>query len=201
MARYYCIFMEGKMIIGTHQRDAVRLPFVQHWTAGRPTQEAVAALWWAPEGLHMQAAMSDSSIKNKSTGPKQKTWEQGDVVEFFVKPLSDKPHYFEFHVTPHNVLLDLRIPSADSVQEGWESRYHYKSRARSRTRVASGFWTAFLSVPWESLDMQPEEGHRLQVAVCRYNYGSSGAIEYSSTAPLSTLSYHRPWEWHRATLN
>ncbi len=203
MARHYSFFMESKVIVSKNVKESSRCALRQNWSAAVPSQNGVAVFSWSSQGLTARVAMSDKSISNNALGPKEKTWELGDVVEFFVKP-SGGSQYYEFHVTPHNVLLDLRIESADKVAEAWERRYQYQSLAKSRTMVSEGAWLAHLFVPWSAIGIKPAPGTEFSFAVCRYNYlnynKNSHNIEYSSTASLTQLNYHRPWEWQVAVL-
>ena len=195
--------MESKITISRKIGESSKIVLRQHWGNSTPEQGAAAVFVWSDKGLQVRVAMADQAINNTATGLKQKTWELGDVAEIFIKPVAEDSAYYEFHVTPQNVILDLAIQSADKVSNAWQDRHQYQSKARSRTMISKGSWVAQLFIPWEALSFKPQMGCEMKLAVCRYNYfdaKDNSKIEYSSSAPLSELNYHRPWEWNTAVL-
>ena len=55
------------------------------------------------------ALFHDSDIFNTAKVNNERTWTTGDVCEFFIQP-AGQDDYFEFHVTPEGITLQLHLP-------------------------------------------------------------------------------------------
>ena len=187
--------------------DCQAMPLRQHWISATAMPREGAQAWagWNAFGLCLYAEMVDSDIFTKGTADNQPFWELGDTCEFFIKPGAEQPSYWEIHVTPNDLLLDLRVPERDAYLLGSPS-FAEASQAVSHARKLGRayperqLWTAELWVPWSTLgvDSMPGAQASWSLAVCRYNYTRPQEDpEYSATAALTKLSYHRHEEYHR----
>lgn len=182
------------------------LPFRQHWVSPSAMPHEPARAWagWNKFGLCLYAEMTDYDIFTRGTADNQPFWELGDTCEFFIKPGWDQPSYWEIHVTPNNLILDLRIPDRDAYMKGsptFAEVIQAESQARKLGRVflEKQLWTAELWVPWATFGVAGVPGPEVSwgLAVCRYSYTRPRQEpEYSSTAALTKLSYHRHEEYH-----
>jgi hypothetical protein len=159
---------------------------------------------WRPDSLLLFAELTDRDIFSAATGMNQRMWELGDTFEMFLRP-ADRTAYVEFHVTPNNQRLQLRIPSAGALR---------------RARAANVFdefllrGNVFHSVTW----VQPENqkwfvhaaipaiavcgrarlnaGSRWHFSFSRYDYTRGGSEPViSSTSPHAAADFHRQQEW------
>lgn len=171
-----------------------------HWVGSIPKESGHARVYWDNEFLYVEAELFDSDIFNTATFPDQRMWELGDAFEVFIHPDRARKNYFEFQVTPENLLLNLALTSAEKKDEGWKNRADFKSGATARVEKGTSLWKPKINIPWADLGIVPGEGKELGFAACRYNYtrgggGTLGTPECSSTAPFSAFSFHRPEEF------
>ena len=188
-------------------RACEALPLGQFWKGEDrfPEEAGVAYAGATGQGLSFYVHLLDSDIFSRATGDEQKMPALGDVVEIFVKAGSDRPDYWEIHVTPNDFLLDIHIPDRTRISKGgtitWEQVEPFvppASGAARRVAVTDSAWSVEVTVPWSAFgrDAPPAPGSVWKFAVCRYNY--SGGLEdpeLSSTAHLTELNFHRHEEY------
>jgi len=154
--------------------------------------------------LYIGADLDDKDIYALKTQHNSTTWED-DVFEVFLKPRRDLPHYYEFHVTPANVNLELFIPRRKS---GSIERFFFRSGMRSAVTVRGTLndwqdvddgWTVEMAIPFAAFARTagvPRPGEEWQVAFCRFDYSCHlpaelpDGVECSSSAHLSVRSFH-----------
>ena len=182
----------------------------QGWRAELEPEFAPAQVQvgWRESALMVFAELTDQDIYSAATGSNQRTWELGDTFEIFLRP-DEQQEYFEFHVTPKNQRLQLKIPSSEALV-----------RARATNDFKSLFLTdqPFLSATW----VQPENnkwfvyaiipaltvcrqarlstGSRWLFSFSRYDYtrGNPEPV-ISSTSPHAVADFHRQQEWGELT--
>lgn len=157
--------------------------------------------------LHVDAIFHGNAPRNRATRLNERTWELGDVFEFFLLS-EDGDAYLEIHVTPENQRLQLRWPSNGLT------RVHAKKQKLeeflvpdphwvvSRTKIEDEKWSTHLSVPAHHCPVSRlRAGQRFRAAVCRYHYpaGSSEPV-LSTTALLPQPGFHQPQHWHELVL-
>jgi hypothetical protein len=179
----------------------------QYWESPTafPKEPALARIGWNSFGLCAYVELVDNDIFTNATADNQRFWELGDTCEFFIKPGKAQPMYREIHVSPNDLKLDIQIPDREAYQQGkisWEEILRNDSHCHKLGRILPGAkaWTAELWVPWTSLGVSACPGPLADwsLAVCRYNYTRGIADpEYSATAFLAKLSYHRYEEFHQ----
>jgi hypothetical protein len=184
-------------------RECEPLPLVQWWQGGAraPVEGGVCYVGCDPRGLWFYAYLEDSSITTRARRDNEKMWELGDTVEFFVKPGEGREDYWEVHVTPNDLIMDILIPSRERYFAGeipWDDVVAAESGSAKRVWVsaAEDRWAVELCIPWAAVGYEavPGAGTVWQVAVCRYNYSEgpgAGSLELSSTAHLTELNFHR----------
>jgi hypothetical protein len=184
-------------------RDCEALHLVQWWKgAGHtPLEGGVCYVGHDQQGLWFYVCLDDGSVYTRARRDNEKMWELGDTVEFFVKPGEDREDYWEVHVTPNDLIMDILIPSRDEYFADvitWEDVVVADSGSTRRVQVtaAENRWAVELCIPWTAFGREtvPEAGSVWQIAVCRYNYSEGpgdGNLEVSSTALLTELNFHR----------
>ena len=188
-------------------RTVAQLQLRQFWLGPEcmPAERAVAYVFRTDQGLSFYVWMEDSCIFTEARNHNQKMWQLGDVVEFFVKPGTDRADYWEIHLTPNNLIMDIHIPSREGLLGGaipWEQVISADSEATTRVVCSpeGSCWAAGICIPWQAFGAPgpPVPGALWQVAVCRYN--SPGTLgeepELSSTALLRGRGFHRYEDYH-----
>jgi len=182
------------------------LPLLQHWLApGRvPKEQGTARVGRNAEGLWFHVRLEDGDILTTATEDNQCMWQLGDVVEFFVKPGVERPDYWEIHITPNGLIMDIHIPERAGLVSGeisWAQVIAADSRSRKwvKSVPGQGVWAVELCVPWATFGVSgvPEPGTTWQFAVCRYNCtGGLEDPELSSTAHYTQPGFHRYEDYH-----
>ena len=170
-------------------------PLTLQQREGKPTVESgKATLSFDGKNIVLIADLTDSDIGNSATHNNERTWTTGDVIEFFFQPAGRKD-YYEFHVTPNNITLQLHIPSVEELRKTPFEDKFFESHFKTKVKVENGRWTARMEIPAASLGGNVQmTGCRF--AVCRYNYNKKWSEpELTSSTPLPT-SFHSPDEWH-----
>lgn len=170
----------------------------QNWLGPEQMPEEGACAYVGREGsaLCFYIRLVDSLIYTEAERDNDRMWTLGDTVEFFIKPGVERNDYWELHVAPNDLIMDIYIPSREKFTQGeitWEEVVASCSGASKRVEVMDGSWAVELKVPWTAfgLEVAPPPGTVWQFAVCRYNYpGKLKDPEHSSTAPLTEAGFH-----------
>jgi len=142
-----------------------------------------AAIW-------IYAALSDRSPANSASEPNERTWQMGDVFEIFVAP-GPAGTYHEFHVTPENQTLQLKIEDYPT-QENFEASKLAPGPLWSTTFHTPGLWHVFASFP-VALSADQDRGF---FSFSRYDYQPDlEAPILSSTSPHRNSNFHKRAEW------
>lgn len=160
---------------------------------------------WADSSLFVYAELTDDDIFNPILELNSPAHQHGDVFEIFLRPL-EQTSYFEFHVTPQNQKLQLRIPSPEAFR-GWERERglpekwlisHRVIETRVRIHARESKWWVLAAIPFGLVAevKRPRTGSQWLFSFSRYDYtrGQPSPV-LSSTSPHQELSFHRQHEW------
>ena len=175
------------------------VPMLQWWVAPNhePDEGGVAYVGYSATGLCFYVWLEDTSIYTEAREDEEKMWTLGDTVEFFIKQGEERLDYWEVHVTPNDLIMDIHIPSREKLSNDiWEEVLAPDSGSAKRVQVmkAENAWAVELCVPWTAFGIEtaPAPGTAWQFNVGRYNYpGRLKDEENSSTAHLTAGRFHR----------
>jgi hypothetical protein len=173
-----------------------------------PFQGGRVALAHDTNFLYVVAELEDLDIYNAATQFNEKTWQTGDVFEIFLKP-ENQQTYFEFHVTPENQNLQLRLNRHPILpkemrgrKQGFRSRLITQRVMHSQTEMLpeQNRWRLLASIPLNEV----VEGRTWSkedvwlVSFCRYDY-TRGKEEpvLSSTSIHTKVDFHDQSAWRR----
>jgi hypothetical protein len=186
-------------------RASEPLQLMQWWEdAGHmPDESGVSYVGYSSDGLCFYACLEDSNIYTQARSDNEKLWTLGDVVEFFVKPGETREDYWEIHISPNDLIMDIHIPSRDKYMNNvisWNKVVAADSGSTKRVQViaAENTWAVEVCIPWAAFGYEtvPVSGTVWQFAVCRYNYsGNLENLELSATAHFTELDFHRYEEY------
>ncbi len=187
----------------TAYASALCLPLSQHWCNGMPQEQGHAYIAACAEGLRLYSWFEEATPYTTATHNNQRLFELGSVVEFFICP-SGTSTYWEIHLSPNGLIMDIRIPDRDALMRGaldWSEVIAPASHARYTGNTTATAWTTEIIVPWACFERTGiPTGENWGVAVCRYNYPDRlEDPELSATAPFTELSFHRIEEFNRIT--
>lgn len=162
-----------------------------------------ARLCWDERALYVAFSCKDTDIWGTLTQRDQPLYEE-EVVEVFLCPTGDLRHYFEFEVSPRNVLFDARIfsPEGDRrsmlVEHEWdapglESAVRVAGTLENRDDVDLG-WIAEIAIPFADLGLAgpPAPGDRWRINLYRIERGE--VEEYTAWSPTFRIpaDFHVP---------
>jgi hypothetical protein len=169
---------------------------------------AVVRVGWSRSAMLIEAELGDCDMFNPAKNFNDVAFELGDVFEIFVRP-ETQDAYYEFHVTPTNQLLQLRIPREGDIHKPKFGKtmdqklapykvWNPKIQTKVKVDTANNKWTINAQVPFvlvmENGKMQP--GMRWFCSFCRYDYTRHPAnVVHASTSPHKKFSFHRLHEW------
>ncbi len=180
-----------------HSGEILRLR--NHKTC-QPCQEGgCAALTAEKDSFRIHALFHDSDIFNTAKVNNERTWTTGDVCEFFIQP-AGQDDYFEFHVTPEGITLQLHLPPVSRMGSVPFEKQIFESGMTHRVQVRrkENYWYAVMCIPFAGMRITEKEAWGSRFAVCRYNYShGQEKPEMSSTAYFPDTGFHNPSRWHR----
>jgi len=158
---------------------------------------------WDDKNLYIGAELEDKDIFAIETSKKAIC--QDDVFEIFIKPLTEKTHYYEFHISPKNQKLQFFIPRRGC---GSLDRFYFSSGIKSAVRLSGTLnnwkdidkgWTVEAAIPFSAFSMTtapPQDGTKWFIFFGRYDYSYYlpqeyfKGVELSFSAALSKRNFH-----------
>lgn len=167
-------------------------------------QPGVGRTGWRDSSLLVFAELTDGDIFSRATTLNQKTWELGDVFEIFLRPVNQVA-YAEFHVTPNNQRLQLRIPNEPALRAAQRSgvfeRFFVTGDViRTSTWVLpeARLWCIYAEIPAAAVCEKPAPlpGQEWLFSFSRYDYtrGRSAPV-ISSSSQHQIADFHRQQDW------
>lgn len=193
---------------GKAMKAGLRLDFGQPWLSAREPDFQPGQIWLGVQGEDLVAYghLRDDQPANRATQWNDATWITGDALEFFFHA-EGRPGYYEFHVTPENVRLQLFFPSRASFLErrGHKHWAIQESQFESVVRVnpERTYWEALMRVKLSLIFNEPRDdgSRRFRFSFSRYDYqpGRKKPVT-SATTPLSAPDFHNisQWTWAEA---
>ncbi len=191
------------------------IPLIQNWLptpdpAFAPAQVATA---WDENYLYIYAVLTDHDIFNPVTTFNQAAHLHGDIFEILIRS-AEGDAYFEFHITPHGQILQLRFPKRTSLAEFRESgqsidtlidTFKFPDRIlEAKTSIDKDRWTVLAKIPASALMSNGKflAGNKLLFSFCRYDHTRNQPdFILSSTSKYTVCSFHRQEEWNILALS
>lgn len=158
----------------------------------------------SPQALAVNAVLEDRDIHSDADADGQKMWELGDTFEIFLAEPGEQT-YFEFHVTPSNHQLRLRLGDPVAAKQARETgemtpllfgEERFESHAVSLPEKSFWIVTAILPASW-IVGREIRPGDEWECSFCRYDAGRGRPPVISSTSALTKPDFHRRHEWDR----
>lgn len=178
--------------------------FHMPWLGKSGTQEKKttrAKILWDREYIYFWAYMEDRDLQSTIRERDGMTWND-DVFEIFLKPSKEHGGYYEFHVTPGNVQMDLFIPArAPQAYELYKDRdsFEFDSAVQLNGSLEQRddqdvSWELEARIAWKDFvptGGRPEPNEVWTFALCRYDFDQQAtAPTLTTTAPLRRRSFH-----------
>lgn len=159
---------------------------------------------WRADALLVFAELTDHDIHTAATDHNQRMWELGDTFEIFLRAVT-RTAYFEFHVTPKNLRLQLSIPNTATLRAAQRENIFEPFLMPGEVFTSTVWlepvqarWSLLAEIPAEVVSGRPgpasDEGWRFSFS--RYDY-TRGVPEpvISSTSPHPREDFHSQAEW------
>jgi hypothetical protein len=177
------------------------LPLRQHWCDAMPVEQGHAFVAICDEGLRFYTWFEEQPPYTTARAHNQRLFELGSVAEFFIQPAGSAA-YWEIHLSPNSLIMDIHIPNRDDLMAGrldWDDLIAPGSQARYQVTTTTSAWSTEIILPWPCFERTAiPSGEDWGVGICRYNYPDRLVDpELSATAPFDQLSFHRTEEYHR----
>jgi hypothetical protein len=114
----------------------------------RPKFPTEATLVWDDVNLYVAFGCTDQDPWGRMKNRDDQLWQE-EVVEVFLDPDGDGQNYAELEVSPNNVVVDLLIPNAKTLNAN-NIRANIPGLQTAVTRHQAG-WIAEIAIPWKSL--------------------------------------------------
>lgn len=158
---------------------------------------------WKDSDFFVFAELTDRDIHTLAKKSGERLWRLGDTFEIFLCRPGEEM-YYEFHVAPNNVKMQLRFPDSQAAEavgrtERFEDLMMHGDDFVSWTWVKPEIqrWFVLGRVSGKLLEPTGElAGARWSFSFCRYDY-TRGEEEpvISSTSAYTKPSFHRRQEW------
>jgi hypothetical protein len=185
------------------------VPLVIVDTAEPPEQPTTVRILYDDAHLYFAFHVVDRDIWSTFRRRDEMLSEQ-EVVEMFIDPFVLGKVYYEFNISPHNVIFDAVILNKmvppdgprDIVGlkewdcEGLQTAVRVEGELDSR-RPVSSHWDVEAAVPLRELvppRCPPEPGDEWRLNLYRIDR-AEGKNEYQAWAPTGRVDYHLPWRF------
>lgn len=172
--------------------DSVEL--VDVVTGAAPRQQTKVRACWTDTTFHMQFECEDDYIVSPYADRDDPLYE-ADVVECFIDPAGDGRAYYEFNVSPHNVIFDAYITNNPGEPKSFHPEWNAKQllSSVSYVNVPARRVIYELAIRFEDLECTtPEAGSHFRLNWFRIDQDKLGARTYDAWAPTGAVNFHMP---------
>ncbi|MCX7706239.1 MAG: carbohydrate-binding family 9-like protein [bacterium] len=213
---YLCNRAQGKIKIDGNIDEAAwkyanEMNMIRIISLDRPVSETKVYSLYDDKYIYFAFMSYDTDIWTTNINSKRDSqlWLE-DAVEIFLKPNVSEDTYYEFQISPKNVILDVFL--ANSLRPGnmffrfaeWNC-----SGLRSATRIkgtlnrwndTDEYWTCEVAIPFSDLPSvkdPPVKGDTWLFNVARYDYSIylKKGVEVLSFSRITKLEFHDFNEW------
>lgn len=180
-------------------------------TGEQPLSKTEAGLLWDENYLYVYLKAFDKDVFSYQTERDSRTCED-DVLEVFFKTDPEKEPYYNFEINALNTVYDaynIRRGAAGSHYrwskwncEGLKSATAVKGTINNPSDIDE-YWVLEMAIPFAELDLGgkvcPDAGDIWTILLSRYDYSVylPDGLEYSASAKLTQINYHRYEDWDR----
>jgi hypothetical protein len=180
---------------------AAALDFAQAWREAPEPGLRPGKVWLAttPTAFAVLAELADDDIATAAQRHNDPLWDLGDVFEIFTRHVA-RSEYFEFHMAPNGVTLDLRYPRlyasrANGVEPYMLDRPRFSARVRAEPELHR--WRVAAELPVRELVPAglARAAGEWQFSFSRYDCGPGRPPIFSSTSPHRRPDFHEGRDW------
>lgn len=172
-------------------------PFILADGSGPAAQQTTARVCYDTQALYIRYDCDDYDIWGTYTQRDEAIYDE-EVVEIFFGPgEADQIHYFEFQVSPNEVLLDARVYNPTSQRPELQVDIPWKCpgiRWRAGRDDAAQHWWAVLVIPWAAVAPPGDLPPVWRANFYRIERPHDAPPEFSCWSPTMTdpADFHKP---------
>ncbi len=172
-------------------------PFILADGSGPAVQQTSARVCYDAQALYVRYDCADYDIWGTYTQRDEAIYDE-DVVEIFFGPgEADQVHYFEFQVSPNEVLLDARVYNPTSQRPELQVDIPWKCpgiRWQAGRDDAAQHWWAVLVIPWAAVAPAGDLPPVWRANFYRIERPHDAPSEFSCWSPTMTdpADFHKP---------
>jgi len=178
-------------------RDAAPVTFRLHNDSGEPRFKTTARLLYDANFLYVAFECEDTRILARMEQRDDPIFDE-EVVEVFIDPDSDEVTYYEFEVSPRNVIFDAVVANPTGIKGEIDTSWdcHGLRTAVGMATSAPGSWAVEMAIPFRALESAahtpPQPGDRWRMNL--YRIERLPREEYSCWSPtmVEPANYHVP---------
>ena len=181
-------------------------PFMVADGSQRASQQTTTRVCYDQTALYIRYDCEDRDIWGTYTERDQPIYDE-EVVEIFIGQGDDAPvRYFEFQVSPNNVLFDARIYNPTSQRTELQVSHEWncpRIRWAAQRHDDVHQWWAVLVIPWQGLDIFGPLPKIWRANFYRIERPRDADPEYSCWSPTMTspADFHKPAYFGRLNLS
>lgn len=122
--------------------------------SGLPQMRTTAKLCYDDSFLYVAFQCNDTEIQATFTKRDDPIFRE-EVVEIFIDPDSDQQGYYEFELSPTNVVFDAAVAYPTGSKVELDVSWDCAGLQTAVHRTESGDWSAEMAIPFSSLETAP----------------------------------------------
>ncbi|WP_245596016.1 carbohydrate-binding family 9-like protein [Paenibacillus taiwanensis] len=165
-------------------------------TSELPRLTTAIAACWTTDAVHVRIYADDDYIWSPYKDHDDPLYE-ADVVEMFIDLQGTGERYYEFNVSPHNVVFDAMIQNnghePSELHPEWDAAELHTSVAVQPLDGGMVRLTYELRIPFNSLQAQvPAAGEEWRVNWFRIDQTKAGERSFWAWSPTGAVNFHVP---------
>ncbi len=161
---------------------------------------------WTKSHLHIRFDCEDDYIIANYMNRDEPLYEE-DVVEVFLDPAGKGELYFEFELSPNNVVFDAKIAIHDKERaisgqvnpitglqdyKTIDLAWNAEGMKTSAVKLSESHYSYQLVIPFADLEAKPETGESWSWNAYRIDGAADGSREYAALYSTGAINFHMP---------
>jgi hypothetical protein len=176
------------------QRETIEL--IPFHGEGECLQKTWVSTCWDESFIHIQFFCEDQEILATLTDRNAKVWQE-EAVEVFICPSEDMKVYYEFQVSPLNVVRDVKVLNPNGLQEGCTFQGEWECLELQTNAYKTNIgWNAEISIPFTGLGCStPRQGDTWRINFYRIDRVPREEYSVWSVTRKDKAEFHRPFRF------
>lgn len=167
-------------------------------TGEAPRYRTQVQACWSERTLYLRFECEDERVVSPYTKRDDPLFE-ADVVECFIQPGEDGAAYYEFNISPHNIVFDSRIVCEPGKEKLFQPEWDARQLRTTVTYVAEPkrLLVYEAAIAFEDLERAPQPGDCWRINWFRIDEGEDGMRTFDAWSPTGAVNFHVPERFGR----